>query len=76
MDTIHSHLSDSLIARALTLSVEIKSGRRPGNEDTFLTSCCMWSLMTMFLTLSRSWTNEIRDVVAMETLSTILEINN
>ena len=30
----------------------------------------------MFLTLSRSWTNERRDVVAIETLSTSLAVSS
>ena len=41
-----------------------------------LTSCWMWSLITMFLTLSSNWTSEMRDVVAIEMLSTILDTNN
>ena len=40
------------------------------------TSCCMWSLMTMFLTLSNSCTSDIKEPVAMEMLSAIFEMSS
>ena len=40
-----------------------------------ITSAWMWSLMTMFLTLSSRLTNEIKVVDAIDTLSTILAIS-
>lgn len=40
------------------------------------TSFWMWSLMTIFLTLSSSWTRDVSDVVAIEVLSMSLPISS